>query len=241
MRRIILVLVHLFHEATVLTGMDIREQLARIKQGMPTGVKVVVVTKTRTTQEVMQVYETGHRIMGESRVQELLGQRKALPADIEWHLVGHLQTNKVKHIAPFVAMIHSADSLKLLQVIDKEGRKNQRIIPCLLQIRIAEEESKFGMDMDQCKALLSSTEYQDMQHVEICGLMGMATFTSDREKVRKEFRTLKSFHEQIKAGFFAHDPRFREISMGMSDDYPIALEEGSTMVRLGSVVFSERP
>lgn len=217
--------------------MGIKDRLQEIKERMSPEIKLVVVTKKQTTEKVMQVYETGQRIMGESRVQELLSRRDELPADIEWHLVGHLQTNKVKYIAPFVALIHSVDSLKLLQVIDKEGRKNQRVIPCLLQMRIAEEESKYGMDMDQCTSLLNSAEYQEMRHVEIHGLMGMATFTSDQEQVRTEFRRLKSIHEQIKAGFFAHDPRFREISMGMSDDYPIALEEGSTMVRLGSVVF----
>ncbi len=220
--------------------MDIKTNIITFKQSLPEGVKLVAVSKTKTPDEIMEAYNTGHRVFGESKAQEVLPKHEALPKDIEWHMVGHLQTNKVKYIAPFIALIHSVDSLKILKVINKEGRKNDRVIPCLLQIHIADESSKFGMDYEECCRLLESEAFRDMEHVEIKGLMGMATFTDDHEKVRNEFRQLKKYFEEIKQQYFAGNDAFREVSMGMSDDYRLGIDEGSTMVRVGSAIFGGR-
>ncbi|MBW6497542.1 MAG: YggS family pyridoxal phosphate-dependent enzyme [Bacteroidales bacterium] len=207
---------------------------------LPAGVKLVAVSKTKTEEEIMQVYDAGQRLFGENKVQELVRKYEKLPRDIEWHLIGHLQTNKVKYVAPFVGMIHSADSLKLLKSINKEARKNDRIIKCLLQFHIAEEDTKFGLSREEVEEILNSEEYKKFENIEVCGVMGMATFTEDMEHVRREFISLKAIFEWLRKDFFAAQTQFKEISMGMSDDYHIAIEEGSTMIRVGSAIFGDR-
>jgi len=220
--------------------MNIADNYRKILEKIPEGVKLIAITKTKTPEEIMEVYECGHRHFGESKAQEMVPKKEELPDDIRWHMVGHLQSNKVKYIAPFVSLIHSVDSLKLLKVINKEGRKSQRVIPCLLQLHIADETSKFGMSFEETCELLESDAYKAMEHIKIHGLMGMATFTEDEEKVAGEFRQLKNHFQEIKQKYFAEDEVFREISMGMSDDYQIGIKEGSTMVRVGSAIFGER-
>jgi hypothetical protein len=220
--------------------MSIAANYRKITDGLPEGVTLVAVTKTHGPAGIMALYNCGHRIMGENKVQELLPKQEALPRDIQWHLVGHLQSNKVKYIAPFVSMIHSVDSLKLLRVIDKEARKNDRVIPCLLQIHIAEEDTKFGLSFEEACSLLESPGYRDLDHVAVAGLMGMATFTEDENQVRQEFRRLKAYFDRIRGTYFDGKPEFRHLSMGMSDDYPVAIEEGSTMIRIGTALFGDR-
>ncbi len=203
--------------------------------------RLVVVSKTQPVARILEIYQkAGQRIFGENRPQEMLEKQAALPADIEWHLIGHLQTNKVKSIAPFVALIHSVDSLRLLQEIDKQALKNNRVINCLLQFHIAQEETKFGLSEQEAIEILQSPEFAVLQNVRICGVMGMASFTEDTEQVRKEFRALKTVFDHLKAKFFPKSTHFHEISMGMSGDWRIALEEGSTMLRIGSLIFGER-
>ncbi|MDX1913574.1 MAG: YggS family pyridoxal phosphate-dependent enzyme [Saprospiraceae bacterium] len=203
--------------------------------------RLIAVSKTHPAARILKLYENeGLRDFGENRPQEMLEKYQALPADIAWHMIGHLQTNKVKYIAAFVAMIHSVDSLRLLQEIDKQALKNGRIIDCLLQFHIAAEETKFGLDEPEANALLESPEYAALQNIRLCGVMGMATFTNDHARVRSEFRQLKQNFDRIKNRYFSHAPHFREISMGMSGDWQIALEEGSTMLRIGSLIFGER-
>lgn len=200
-------------------------------------VTLVVVSKTQPPERVMEIYRQGQRIFGENRAQEMLEKRAALPADIEWHLIGHLQTNKVKLIAPFVRLIHSVDSLRLLEEIDKQALKFNRTIDCLLQFHIAREETKFGLDEEEAVELLRSETFRQLKNIRICGVMGMATFSDDTALVRSEFRHLKAIYDNLKKAFFSENPHFREISMGMSGDWRIAVEEGSTMVRVGSLVF----
>lgn len=202
--------------------------------------RLVAVSKTQPPAAIMQLYEQGQRIFGENKVQELVPKYEALPKDIEWHLIGHLQSNKVKYIAPFVGMIHSVDSLKLLEEINKQAAKNQRVINCLLQFKINDEETKFGLDIAEAMELLESSSYPTLHHIKLCGVMGMASFVDDDDQVRGEFKNLKSIFDQLKARYFSQDPAFKEISMGMSDDYPIALEEGSTLVRIGTLLFGAR-
>lgn len=201
-------------------------------------VTLVAVSKTQTIPTIMGLYDQGQRIFGENRVQELTEKHEAMPKDIQWHLIGHLQKNKVKYIAPFVAMIHSVDSLELLEVIHQQAQKNNRIIPVLLQFHIAQEETKFGLNIIEATAILQHIKENPLDHIKICGVMGMASFTDDKDKVRNEFRSLKAFFDTIKSTFFANDDDFKEISMGMSGDYQIAIEEGSTMVRVGSALFT---
>lgn len=210
-------------------------QILKAKQ-----VKLVAVSKTHAPERILEVYQAGQRIFGENRVQEMLAKHAALPGDIEWHLIGHLQTNKVKLIAPFVRMIHSVDSMSLLQEIDKQAQKVGRTIDCLLQFHIADEETKFGLSESEALELLNSPEFKALGHVCICGVMGMATFTDDKEQVRSEFRALKAIFERLKTFCFAGQPHFCEISMGMSSDWELAVEEGSTMVRIGSLIFGNR-
>ena len=203
-------------------------------------VMLVAVSKTKPNEVILDFYKNGHTIFGENKVQELVNKYEALPKDIEWHMIGHLQSNKVKYIAPFVAMIHSIDSLKILKEINKQARKNNRTIDCLLQIHIAEEESKFGLDEQEVLEILKSDTYHTFKNIRIAGLMGMATYTDDMDQVRQEFRYLKTLFDRLKEQFFKDKPEFKEISMGMSGDYRIAVEEGSTMVRIGSLLFGER-
>ncbi len=203
-------------------------------------VRLVAVSKTQPPERLLELYRAGQRIFGENRVQEMLEKRDALPDDAEWHLIGHLQTNKVKLIAGFVQMIHSVDSLRLLAEIDKQAAKANRTIDCLLQFHIAQEETKFGLDETEAVALLQSPAFQQLKHVRLCGVMGMASFSDDKALVRSEFHHLQEIFQQIKKAFFPNDPHFREISMGMSGDWEIAVEEGSTMVRIGSLLFGMR-
>lgn len=214
---------------------SLREELAQYPQ-----VKLVAVSKTKPNEAVMEAYEAGQRVFGENVVQELLKKQEDLPKDIEWHLIGHLQTNKVKYIAPFVSLVHSVDSIKLLQEIDKQAQKNNRIINCLLQVHIADEETKFGLDFDEVIALLRSEEFQQLNHINIVGLMGIATNTDNVEKIKEEFYELKTFFDGLQQSIFRDKPTFKELSMGMSSDYQIAVEQGSTIIRVGSTIFGKR-
>ena len=220
--------------------MSISANLKDIKESLPAEVTLIAVSKNHTKELIMEAYDSGHRIFGENKVQELVEKYNDLPKDIEWHMIGHLQTNKVKYIAPFVGLIHSVDSLKLLKIIDNEASKNQRTIDCLLQLRIAKEETKFGMDYNSITALLNSNEFRELNNIKIRGLMGMATFTDDTGVVEKEFRYLADSFRQLKQAYFQDKAYFKELSMGMSDDYQVALRCGSTMIRVGSIIFGER-
>lgn len=203
-------------------------------------VKLIAVSKTKSTSEIMEAYQAGQRDFGENQVQELLEKQNELPKDINWHLIGHLQTNKVKSIAPFITMIHSVDSLKLLQEINKQALKNNRVIDCLLQIYIADEDTKFGLEFDEAVELLRSEEFSQLKNIRIVGLMGIATNTDNLKLIGEEFYELKTLFKGIKQSFFRKDDHFKEISMGMSADYKLAIEQGSTMVRLGSTIFGNR-
>lgn len=218
-------------------AVDLAQFLEELK---PWNATLVAVSKTHTPEEIMVLYNQGQRDFGENRVQELIPKWESMPKDIRWHLIGHLQSNKVKYIAPFVHMIHSADSLKLLQEIDKQAAKAGRPVPCLLQIHIAEEETKFGLDRQELFDLLASPEFGELRHLDIRGLMGMATLTENEDQIRKEFKALRTLLEEIRERFFQGKTGFRELSMGMSGDYRIALEEGSTIVRVGSLLFGPR-
>jgi PLP dependent protein len=220
--------------------MSISENLIKIKNALPAGVKLAAVSKTHTVDEILEAYSTGHRCFAENKAQELSAKFTKLPGDIEWHFIGHMQTNKVKFIAPFVSLIHSVDSLKLLQVINKEAAKNKRVISCLLQFHIAEEDTKFGLSLEEAEELLTSESYTALKNIQIAGVMGMATYTENQEQVRREFSHLKSVFDTLKEKFFNNESAFCEISMGMSDDYQIAIEEGSTLVRIGSSIFGSR-
>lgn len=217
-----------------------KEQFLSIKRSLPPHIKLVAVTKTHPPEMVMEAYRLGHKIFGENKVQELLAKQQLLPKDIEWHLIGHLQTNKVKYIVPFVSMIQSVDSMKLLKVINSEASKIGRIINCLLEFHIAGEETKFGLDLSETRKILESDEYKIMKNIQICGVMGMASFTPNREQIRMEFRNLTEIFQTLRADYFLNSEWFREISMGMSGDYDIAIEEGATIVRLGTILFGER-
>ena len=219
---------------------EVADNLDRIKQDLPDHIKLIAISKTQAVDRIQEAYNAGHKMFGENKVQELTDKHKELPGDIEWHMVGHLQTNKVKYIAPFVNMIHSVDRFKVLKTINKEALKNQRVIPCLLQIHIASEESKFGLSREEAIEILESDAFKNLQNIRIDGLMGMTTFTDDTGLIRKEFRQLKGLFQEIKENYFQNQDTFREISMGMSSDYKIATEEGSTMVRIGSSIFGAR-
>jgi pyridoxal phosphate enzyme (YggS family) len=221
--------------------MDIKENLKTINSSLTNpDCKLIAVSKTKPIADIMAAYEAGIRDFGENKVQELTVKAPGLPKDIRWHMIGHLQRNKVKYIAPFVHLIHGVDSLRLLKQINKEGKKIDRVIPCLLQVHIAEEESKFGLDEQELKDILYGEELKSMSHVFVKGLMGMATFTDDKLQVRKEFSQLKKMKEAIEADSLPPNASLEELSMGMSGDYEIAIEEGSTMVRIGSAIFGER-
>lgn len=216
----------------------IKENIDRIKNEIGKKTQLIVVSKYRKLEEIQAAYDAGHRELAENRVQELMDKVEQLPTDINWHIIGHLQTNKVKYIAPFISCIHSVDSLKLAKEVNKQAKKNNRSINVLLQVYIANEETKFGMDEAELIALLQSGSLQNLPHINICGLMGMATNTNDMEQVRSEFAHLKQLFDKIKTDYFVDKADFKEISMGMSGDYMIAVEEGSTMVRVGSAVFN---
>jgi PLP dependent protein len=220
--------------------MIIKNNLEQILQSIPKACMLVAVSKTHPPELVLQAYEAGQRVFGENKVQEMAAKYEALPKDIQWHLIGHLQSNKVKYIAPFVHLIHSVDSLKLLQEIDKQAAKSKRIISCLLQVHIAQEESKFGFSPIEIEAFLKSPELPLLQSIRIIGLMGMASFSDNAHQVRQEFKTLKKLFEELKQRALPTHVSMTELSMGMSGDYTIAIEEGSTMVRVGSAIFGVR-
>jgi len=219
---------------------DIELNISTLKQQIPPSVKIVAVSKTRPVSDILIAYKTGHRIFGENRVQELLSKKEQLPSDIEWHLIGHLQSNKVKFIVPFISMIESVDSAKLLSLINYEAEKAGRIIDCLLQFHIAKEETKFGFDLEEVFRLLDSSEFIGLKYVRLCGVMGIATFTDKMNQVREEFISLKNCFNILKEKYFRDSDHFREISMGMSGDYSLAIERGSTIVRIGSLIFGKR-
>jgi pyridoxal phosphate enzyme (YggS family) len=216
--------------------MSISDNLNKIKSSLPPHVTLVVVTKTHPVEKLMEVYNAGHLIFGENKVQEMVEKYEFLPKDIQWHLVGHLQTNKVKFIAPFVSLIHSVDSFKLLKEIDKQGQKNNRVINCLLQVYIAKEETKFGLDFNEVEQLLNSEEVQLLKNSKIIGLMGMATNTNNVAQIATEFQSLHFFFEKLKAT----NPQLQTLSMGMSSDYELAIKNGSNMIRVGSSIFGSR-
>lgn len=220
--------------------MDIAKNIAAIKKTLPESVKLVAVSKTKPNEAILEAYYSGHKIFGENKVQDLVQKQEELPKDIEWHFIGHPQTNKVKYIAPFISLIHGIDSLKLLNVINKESKKNNRVISCLLQFHIAEESTKFGFSPEEAVEMLNSEDFKALENISITGVMGMATYTDDMKQIRNEFRSLKNIFKTLKNGYFSGSKNFTEISMGMSDDYQIAIEEGSTMIRVGSKIFGKR-
>lgn len=218
----------------------IAEKILSLKQTLPASVQLIAISKTKPIEDIIQAYQAGQRVFGENKVQEMADKYESLPKDIKWHLIGHLQTNKVKYIAPFVSLIHAVDSLKLLKEINKEAKKNNRVIDCLLQFFIASEETKFGLSFEEATEILESKEFIEMENVRIVGLMGMASFVEDEEQIRDEFRALYNYFQVIKSHHFKFNSDFKELSMGMSGDYSIAIEEGSTMVRIGSRIFGGR-
>lgn len=220
--------------------MDISSNIRSVLSELPERTRLVAVSKTKSIQEMMEAYRAGQRIFGENKVQELVPKYQQLPKDIEWHLVGHLQTNKVKYIGQFIHYIHSVDSLGLLIEIDKQGKKNNRVINCLLQVYLAKEETKFGLTEQELYKLLDSPNLRTFGNIKIVGLMGMASNTDDKEQVRNEFRHLSKLFNELKTTRFIDNPEFKELSMGMSSDYTIAIEEGSTLVRIGGNIFGER-
>jgi len=220
--------------------MSIASKIEEIKNSIPKNVKLIAVSKTKPAEDIMEAYNSGYRIFGENKPQELKEKYNTLPKDIEWHMIGHLQTNKVKYIAPFVHLIHAVESIKLLTTINKEAEKNNRIIDVLLQIYIAKEESKFGLSKEELITLLESEEFKSHKNIRVVGLMGMATFTNDSSIIRNEFKSLKQIFEFTKEKYFSNQESFKEISMGMSDDYKLAIEEGSTIIRVGSSIFGSR-
>jgi len=219
---------------------EIASNIISLKQQIPGSVKIVAVSKTKPDEDILQAYNTGHRIFGENRVNEIISKKDNLPGDIEWHFIGHLQTNKVKSIAPFINMIESIDSFRLLKVIENEAIRCGRIINCLLQFYIAREETKSGFSLAEAKEMLESDEFRSLNNIRLCGVMGMATYTYDTAQVRNEFRTLHDYFTELQNKYFIDNQAFKEISMGMSGDFRIAIEEGSTMVRIGSIIFGER-
>jgi len=220
--------------------MEIRKNLNNFLSTIPKNVQLVAVSKTKPLEAVIEAYDAGQRIFGENKVQDLAAKAEQLPLDINWHFIGHMQSNKVKYIAPFVKMIHAVDSIKLLKEINKQALKNNRIIDCLLQFHIAEEDTKFGLTMAEAKEILDSNELKDLSNIQITGVMGMATYTDDKQQIRKEFKCLYEYMNVLKAKYFSDKPYFEEISMGMSGDYKIAIEEGSTMIRIGTKIFGAR-
>ncbi len=220
--------------------MNISKNITDIKASLPKNVTLVAVSKFHPKEAILEAYNAGQRIFGESRAQELLPKYKELPKDIEWHFIGSLQSNKVKEIAPFITLIHSIDSLKLLQEVNKQAEKQERKINVLLEIYIAKEEAKHGFTPEECMDLFASKKFQSLPNIQIAGLMGMATFTEDQTQITHEFQTLHQLFEQLKSSYFSEEKSFNTLSMGMSQDYMLAIKEGSTMVRIGTDIFGER-
>ena len=219
---------------------DVAKNLHEVLDRLPEGVRLVAISKYHTNEYIEAAYVEGQRVFGESHEQELAQKVKTLPQDIEWHFIGHLQTNKVKSIAPYISMIEAVDSLKLMKEIDKQAAKNNRVIRILLELHIAEEETKYGLTLDECRELLEAGEWREMKNVKISGLMMMASYVDDIEQIRKEMLTARDFYDEVKAKYFAEDSVFCERSWGMSHDYPIAIQCGSTMVRVGTAIFGPR-
>jgi PLP dependent protein len=219
---------------------SISENIITLKSQIPASVKLIAVSKTKSVSDIMEAYSAGQRCFGENRVQEILSKKDQLPPDIEWHLIGHLQSNKVKSIVRFISMIQSVDTFKLLSTINSEGLKVSRVVDCLLQIYIADEETKFGFSMNELTENGDLHRFENLKNVRIGGVMGMATFTSDKAQVRKEFEFLSACFKTLKEKYFINSPHFKEISMGMSGDYEAAIRAGNTMVRIGSLIFGER-
>lgn len=218
----------------------IKENLINVNNSIPSHVTLVAVSKTKPNELIEEAYSSGQRIFGENKAQELKNKAEVLPKDIEWHFIGHLQSNKVKYIAPYASLVHSIDSIKLLIEVNKQALKNNRIIDCLLQFHIATEDSKFGLSLEEVDKLLTSNEFSSLKNIRIVGVMGMASFINSEEQVRNEFASLKHIFTQLKNSFFKQSETFKTISMGMSGDYKLAIEEGSTMVRVGSAIFGIR-
>jgi hypothetical protein len=219
---------------------SISSNIILLKSQLPEHVKLIAVSKTKPVSDIMEAYNAGQRCFGENRVQEILNKKDWLPADIEWHLIGHLQSNKVKTIIPYITMIESVDTFKLLSIINSEAQKINRIVNCLLQIHIADEETKFGFSINELNEIGDANGFGNLKNVNICGVMGMATFTTDQNKVQKEFSYLADSFKALGEKYFSVSPHYREISMGMSGDYEAAIREGSTMIRIGSLIFGER-
>lgn len=220
--------------------MSIAEQIARLKHELPHGVELLAISKYQPVDAIKEAYDAGQRMFGENHIQEMAAKAAILPKDIEWHFTGHVQTNKIKYMAPFVSLIHAVDSFRLLREIDKHAARNNRTIDCLLQIHIAQEETKYGLTIDECRQLLSNEPWRELQHVRIVGLMAMGSNTEDIAQIRSEFHQIKQLFDELKECYFSDNPAFCQISEGMTDDYPIAIAEGSTIVRIGSMIFGER-
>ena len=220
--------------------MSIANNINDIRKQLPAQVRLIAVSKFKPAEDILEAYEAGQRLFGENKAQEMTAKHEVLPKDIEWHFIGHLQTNKIKYIIPFVHCIHSIDSAHLLAEVERHAAKAGRVVPCLLQFHIATEETKFGFSMEEAEEMLQSADFKNWKHVEICGVMGMASNTENSSQVRQEFRHLKTIFDHLKNKYFPQQEIFREISMGMTGDYPIAVEEGSTLVRIGSAIFGAR-
>ena len=219
---------------------DVKGHLHQVLDTLPKGVRLVAISKYHPNEYIEAAYAEGQRIFGESHEQELRQKHESLPKDIEWHFIGHLQTNKVKYIAPYVSMVEAVDSIKLLREINKQAEKCGRTINVLLELHIAEESTKYGLTLEACRQLLDDGEWRQMENIRICGLMMMASFVDDKAQIRREMQTAREFFDEVKAHYFADDPAFCERSWGMSDDYPVALETGTTMVRIGTAIFGPR-
>lgn len=218
----------------------IANEITKIKSSLPATTRLIAVSKTKPVEDLQQAYYAGQRVFGENKALEMRDKHEVLPNDIQWHFIGHLQTNKIKYIISYVSLIHSIDSCNLLNEVNIAAAKKDRVVDCLLQFHIADEDTKYGLSFDEAQVLLNSPEYKAMNNIRIVGVMGMATFTDNQDQIRQEFRNLKSIFDRLKEQYFADNDSFKEISMGMSDDYPIAIEEGSTLIRVGSAIFGKR-
>ncbi|MBP8777205.1 MAG: YggS family pyridoxal phosphate-dependent enzyme [Bacteroidaceae bacterium] len=219
---------------------EIATHIAQLKKQLPEDVKLLAVSKYHPKEAIMEAYQAGQRLFGESRVQEMTEKWESLPKDIEWHFIGHIQTNKIKYMIPYVSLIHGVDSLYLLSEINKQAQKVNRVVRCLLQLHVAKEETKFGFTFDECREMLTGGAWKDLKNIQITGIMAMASNTDDEVVVRQEFQSVNSFFQEIKADYFATQNEFCEVSMGMSHDYPLAIEEGSTLIRVGTFIFGDR-
>lgn len=220
--------------------MYIAEQIKRLRSELPEGVNLLAISKYQPIESLQEAYDAGQRMFGENHIQEMASKAAALPKDIEWHFTGHVQTNKIKYMASFVSLIHAVDSFRLLREINKHAAKHNRVIDCLLQIHIAQEDTKYGLMVQECRELLAHEPWRELENVRIVGLMAMGSNTDDMKQVRGEFRRMKQLFDELKETYFADEPSFCQLSEGMTDDYPIAIEEGSTIVRIGSMIFGDR-